>query len=1232
MITPIRKLFAPLVALFLATPCSVVRATWYGENVEKGSDIMMMDVRWPWWAESTYYANFNFGFTGTGITGYGGFAGSVTTLEPEHRPDFDAEMQAAARPGSVWSFWGASPSGEPVRVVATSEFTYPRQYVSEGASGSLGGPVWPFIRQNQWFTMMMRVWVPADVENPQYSYVGRWVKDVESKQWHLYGIMRLPVATTSFTSNAGFLEDFGNYGRSVRSLHRRLGYCRKDGQWLKSDTVTYDVPSKTGLFDAYWVVNIQPDGDHELLAMELCSNRAMLPQKLQGEPLELGKKHTFTVRQPELPSLDRPGVKEVEVQSNGRQVVVSWAIPGSAAPQFAYRIEVFDNPACQGQPRVIREERMPTVHTVLAEASIANPTVRLTITDVFDQSAAPVIATATSAVGPAQAFATAATAPGLEYELLFQDASRHENVLYPTSEKSESSRKEKHHWLSLPELKDGRRIQSGISRGFDTDLRGNRQSAYAFKFNGLLRVPASGLYVLHMQGADGYRIALDGREALAWDGPHGPAEKTAVLNLAEGDHPLAVDYFVDKASPPFFKLEWEGPGLPRQEIPRAALLHVETGHAPQVTLTATGGANGTANITVKVDPKEHQIAKTSLFLGKLQIAEASGPELTYAGPMPGGDSTLSARIVYDKDHTLDSEPQTVTVTGPMIQGWNLGVAGEAKSLRGVWQTGADTFSFFGEGEYVISRKITGDFTLTCRIDAFAGAKGESVNAFSWVGLTAREDASKNNSGWGREFGIMQTGLYGLHTTPNYSDLGGTRVNNHELPKNHPWLRVVRHGHQWTAWSSADGIAWEHGATHFIVTKAEMDAGLVFRALPQDARVHFQARVSHLTLEPGLGKDVVLPVSVAAKNTEGPRLTGVVMAQSDPNIVVARSSALGLLRSINGGKDWATANGTLTGAANCVRSVAIHPQDPQVMLRAAGRAGKNGASDSNLSLTRDGGQTWATLDFPGDFDGEGPSALCGEVVGFDPVHPEILFAGCETRGFFRSDDSGQTWKLIGAAGERITALTVNRWVRGTSDQAQLHFVTCPDSWIPLLGRGKPALSATVAVSRDYFSRDGGVSLNRTSERTDLGYFNVAFDKGAYPSEPVYATTHGIFKAQGNGESTYLFTPAQNLECTRPMTALACAGLDANIGICITQALDPAQPGRFSFSIAWAHNWRWQTPAGDLPAGGLISACGEFLHGQQWWILATDGLYQSADGGVTLLKVLDEKGDSTPRKGA
>ena len=144
---------------------------------------------------------------------------------------------------------------------------------------------------------------------------------------------------------------------------------------------------------------------------------------------------------------------------------------------------------------------------------------------------------------------------------------------------------------------------------------------------------------------------------------------------------------------------------------------------------------------------------------------------------------------------------------------------------------------------------------------------------------------------------------------------------------------------------------------------------------------------------------------------------------------------------------------------------------------------------------------------------------------------------------------------------------------------------------------------------------------------IGSIIVTFDKGTYPSEPVYATTHGIFKAQGDGAQTCLATPAQNVEGTRPTTALACAGLDADPGICLTHPLDPAQPGRVSISIAWAHNWRWQPLAGDIPAAGLISAAGEFQHGQQWCLLATDDHYRSSDGGKTLEKVLSEKSSTT-----
>ena len=41
------------------------RGTWYEEVMESGgADIAMMDLRWPWWPSSTYYANWNTGFSG----------------------------------------------------------------------------------------------------------------------------------------------------------------------------------------------------------------------------------------------------------------------------------------------------------------------------------------------------------------------------------------------------------------------------------------------------------------------------------------------------------------------------------------------------------------------------------------------------------------------------------------------------------------------------------------------------------------------------------------------------------------------------------------------------------------------------------------------------------------------------------------------------------------------------------------------------------------------------------------------------------------------------------------------------------------------------------------------------------------------------------------------------------------------------------------------------------------
>ena len=205
-----------------------------------------------------------------------------------------------------------------------------------------------------------------------------------------------------------------------------------------------------------------------------------------------------------------------------------------------------------------------------------------------------------------------------------------------------------------------------------------------------------------------------------------------------------------------------------------------------------------------------------------------------------------------------------------------------------------------------------------------------------------------------------------------------------------------------------------------------------------------------------------------------------------------------------------------------------------MLRAAGKASEKGRFEGGLWLTEDGGKKWERLDIPGDFDGEGPSALCGEVVGFDPANPKILFCGCETKGFFRSEDKRQEVDSESAPPVNGSQRSpVNRWVRGTANQAYLHVVTCPDAWMPLLGRGKagpllpprplPATMCRMTAGSRYNGPANGptwaISMS-TSIRLPLK---------SCPMRPLMASS----KRSANGERTYLFPPAKNLDCFRPV---------------------------------------------------------------------------------------------------
>ena len=1209
-------------ALLIGLLCSAAQATWYSENVDDGADLIMMDLRWPWWPSGTYFANWNTSFNPkpNNISFYAGFVSYVPD-GPGQTPHPDAVRQDAFRPGSVWTFWGSDATGTPVRFTDVAPNLFIKNdYGGEGSSGTTGAEVWPFVQRGRWYTMLARVWQPAG--GGGYALVGRWIKDHADGKWHLIGVARLPIAATSFAGNSGFLEPLASE-KAVRSLHRRFGYFRKDGQWRKSDTIAID---KT----QYVIVNTLPEGDHEYAAIEYAQRPDLLPRQLAGQPLAGDQRHSFTVRQPDLPVLDQPAVTNVRAVALGNQIAVSWEVPPTASPAFSCQVEVFDNPRCEGQPIAVKEERLPTLRDLLVAAPACPAAVRITVTDIFDQAAPPVIVAPALVPATAPQGVTAPTTAGLAYELYHKDSKRPENYFNPPLQAPD----EQHHWLTLDEIPQGQLVRRGLARGFDTGVREHREHGYALVFRGLLRVPADGPYIFRAQIDGGYRFQLDGADVLVWDGQHGTSEKAAVVVLAQGDHPLAVTHVYDALPAKNFRLDWEGPGLTRQAIPLDALRAVDDEAFPTPVVTAESSGDGTGIVTVRTEAHGHTVDKTALFLGPLQLTDCRGAALEYRGPLPAGANSLWARIVFDGDRTVDSAPRVLHVRGrPVSDDWTVRNVGDAKAGAGLWQTGTGSFQFFGNGMHTVTRRISGDFTASCRIVGYNGSRGEPVNRRAWVGLTAREYGERLNWEWGHDFHLVQTAADGLRASADFTDFGAGRVTSYELPRDHPWLRIMRQGDIWTAWTSPDGRQWELGAYQFKRTQPEMDVGLFFSALPQDARAHYQASVAEVSIHSGVAADSRVPAPVAAANVGGDRLTGVVLARSDAKVIVVRSSAAGLLRSLDGGQSWSAANGSLTGDDLAVRSVAIHPEDPGIMLRACGR-GTNG----RLWRTSDGGQTWTPLPLEGDFDGAGPSALCGEVLAFDLRDPHTLYAGCESKGFFRSTDSGATWARLGAVGERVTAVVVWPWEQHypapARGRTQLCVITCPDRWMELLGRGRPAVETPATTSRAYFSDDGVKTITVSDERSDTGFFNVAFDKAMQSvNEMRYATAHGFQTQVFAGWHMALYPPQKHLEWFRPFTAVAATALgEEKFGRFIAQALDPAQPGRYSVSERWAFEWSWLTPQGVVPAGGLIAAAGDVHLGQTWCFLHSDGLYLSADGGRTLTRALDAAGhhirDSRP----
>ncbi|MGD9635420.1 MAG: alpha-L-fucosidase [Pirellulales bacterium] len=124
-------------------------------------------------------------------------------------------------------------------------------------------------------------------------------------------------------------------------------------------------------------------------------------------------------------------------------------------------------------------------------------------------------------------------------------------------------------WQTLDQMKDREPVEVVDATGFDLTERLHEEHS-ALAFEGLLNVPADGIYTFSISSDDGSRLFIGRQLVVDNDGLHPMREKSGCVGLKAGLQPLRVEWFNAGASAGL-EVRWQGPQTERQELSTAAI-------------------------------------------------------------------------------------------------------------------------------------------------------------------------------------------------------------------------------------------------------------------------------------------------------------------------------------------------------------------------------------------------------------------------------------------------------------------------------------------------------------------------------------------------------------------------------------------------------------------------------------------------------------------------------------
>jgi autotransporter-associated beta strand protein len=773
---------AAVFALFAA------HAQYHSYNVPSAADCILQDYRSPNVPPGIYDAiheeNVSSSDSGSGYF-YGGMV-----HDPSNRRTL---VQYVCWPASG----GFAPYSQQIPIFAGTNMVGFAQ-IGEGSSCAIKG-YWPLFTTNLWSRFAVRYWQPAD-GTPHLGYQGIWMKEPASGNWYHLGTFLYPFAVTGVSGMSGWQENFSGYS-GVYVVDHGPGYYHKNGAWRQANQVSFTSRGYCTLIDTNSAARSE-------VANPALTNNVPITLTLSGQPAS--------------PLFDPIVVTSASASVYGAQLLVQWQMPDSSSPQLGHTIEVFANSGYSGSPAVTFVDREPeTRQKLLNIAGVSTPYVRLTISDIFFRTNAPILITPSTAT-----LTTATNVNGTVSGLAYQ--------YYEASSGN---------WTNLPNFSSLAPARKGAV-GFPDATPRKRRINYGFSYAGYFTAPADGLYAFTLHSGDGSVLTIDGTTVIAFDGLHDSSQsKRGGIALAAGPHAFALQFFKGAANAANntaytdgLGLAYEGPGIALADAPATAFSRLPAGGEPAITMSSpTNNAtllNSSPGLSATVLTNGAPVYSVQFWLTDFYsyyarpnrgvdyfVGLAGGaPSLFNAMLWTAPSNLVRARLVYNGTNTVDSAPVAIATTNASFGAWYWSPLEMHNYPSGAAIQGG-ALALMGDGMNLMSRRVTGDCTLVARLAGLvantAGPEGIAPGSDWRAGIILRGTTNATlgeplGNGSSTRFAAVFSSVGGGTYFEDDTMRGGNGDANRwsdSVGGGNKWYKLQRLGDVFLSSVSMDGVNW-----------------------------------------------------------------------------------------------------------------------------------------------------------------------------------------------------------------------------------------------------------------------------------------------------------------------------------------------------------------------------------------------------------------------------------------